>query len=202
MVKDVPWGDYDVPMMQPTQSVPLDLVRFSDARMGKKPRQGDVVHFFEHDDRIKMAWDEPRRCLAIIRKFSGAIAPDFSTYRDFPQPLRDFDCTRNFTCGAWWQKEGVDVIANIRLHGHDSLEKALDGAPRGSTVAVSTLGSMARGLDRQLLGEELELMCERLRPTFVVTYGRLGEEHCAILDRFGVAFKTFKSHIDQVHGKE
>lgn len=49
--------------------------------------------------------------LKVLRHFAGAITPDFSTYQDFPEPLKTYNIFRMRAFGYWLGKNGIAKMA-------------------------------------------------------------------------------------------
>jgi hypothetical protein len=189
-----------MPCIEPTRSAPESFITFTDA-MGRhhQPKPGEWVCFYEHDEKFLPFIRDPLKYLDRLREFDGVVSPDLSTYRDYPEVMKEFNCYLNFLFGAWMQSQGLDVIANVRLFGYRGMYAAIEGAPRGGTIAISALGSLKNNLGRRLWEEELEFTINRLHPDLIVVYGRLGPSQAELLRSLGVKSKVLPSKIDLVH---
>lgn len=166
-------GFYQIPKIKPTQLVPSRLVSFSEAFSGKaKPDAGTWVHFFEDDVKFERFWRRPKQYVKTLSKFGGVISPDYSLYPDFTRAQQIWNANRNFELGAWLQQTvGLNVIANVRTTGWDSVPYALAGAPRQSTIAIGSHGCLKNRSDRACFVSDLKMTVDILEPTHIVVYG-------------------------------
>lgn len=165
---------YGIPTMMPTRTVGDQLLRFMDWNEVDDP-QNYIAHFFYDDYKFMSAWREPDKYLERLRKFKAVIAPDFSSYTDFPIVLQILGAYRRNWCGAYWQEQGIDVIPDVQWGDEETYKWCFEGIPKKSTVAVSSLGVLAKGkyegLGRDLFRKGWDQMMERLEPTTILLYG-------------------------------
>lgn len=165
---------YGIPCMLPTQTTGNQLLRFMDWNEVDDP-QNYIAHFFYDDYKFMSAWREPDKYLERLRKFKAVIAPDFSSYTDFPIVLQILGAYRRNWCGAYWQEQGIDVIPDVQWGDEETYNWCFEGIPKHSTVAVSSLGVLAKGkyegLGRDLFRKGWDQMMERLEPTAILLYG-------------------------------
>lgn len=169
------WG---IPDMSPTQTVGDKMLRFMDWKECDNPAEY-IAHFYYDDYKFMSAWRDPNKYVDRLREFKAVVSPDFSLYTDFPRALQILSCYRRQWCGAYWQTLGIDVIPDVVWGDEDSYEFCFDGIPKGSTVAVSTVG-VARNEDWNGKEDNLFLkgyneMLKRLEPTTIILYGAMLE---------------------------
>ena len=164
-------GDYAVPRIEPTDLVPKKLIVFSEAIRMKVPDEEAWVHFYEDDVKFERIWQEPEKYLKILKRFSGIIAPDASLYENMVEADKIENTRRNYLFGAWAQRKGLNVIANVRLSGIESVGYALAGTPQHSVLAVSINGSVRDKRSRARTVQELRVICNAQQPTGLVVYG-------------------------------
>jgi len=109
--------------------------------------------------------------LPLIKAFGGAIAPDFSLYREMPIVQQMYNVFRSRALGYWWSKNGVQVIPNVRWGDKRSYKFCFDGLPKDSTIAVGTHGCIKRVDDRRFFLDGFMVMLERVEPKAIVVYG-------------------------------
>lgn len=163
---------YDIPKIEPCVLIPERLVSFSEAvRKNKEFDPTAWVHFYEDDYRFEHLWKTPEKHLARLRGFAGVISPDFSLYRNMPEAQKISNTYRNQLLGAWLQRNGIKVIANVRLSGTASVPYALAGTPRHSTLALGLHGCTKDLTNRAHVFEEVRLICDLCEPSALVVYG-------------------------------
>jgi len=168
---------YGIPIVAPTNRVPEKLVSFSEAVGIPNPDPTAYVHFYENEDKIIRFWRQPEKYLPLLNGFAGLIGCDLSVYRDMEPAVKIYNTYRNFLLTAWPQSKGIAAIANVRLSGLESIDYALAGVPRESTLAIGLNGCTKDHENRSHVFEEVRLICDYCKPTALVCYGS---------DRYGV----------------
>lgn len=162
---------YGIPLIQPCSAVPGHLIAFSEAKALTTPNADAWVHFYEHDLRFESLWKQPERWLERLRGFAGVVSPDFSVYRNMTLADQITYTYRNQLLGSWLQRNGLPVIANVRLSGPKSIPFAIAGSPREATIAIGLHGCTKNLDNRRHVIEEVRMICHELSPTSIVAYG-------------------------------
>ena len=168
-------GRYDFAQIQPCNETVDKLIRFND--IGKCPIPEEYgVHFYIDDYRFRAVWSDPDKYIPALRKFKLVIEPEFSFYDDFPLALKIHALYRRRWLAAYWQKHGINVVANARWGTPDTYDWIFDGVPKHSTVAVSSLGLHKdpdyNGERNNYFERGYEEMLKRCEPSCVLYYGR------------------------------
>ena len=96
----------------------------------------------------------------------------FSTYADFPEPIKLWNFYRMNSFGYWVGTLGIPVISNVRWGTEETWRYCFDGNPRHSMLALGTVASGIRLLrNRPLFEAGLFKMVELLQPHTIVAYG-------------------------------
>lgn len=201
----------DIPFC-PTSAVgaPHNIVTWEEAKsIYKKALRGGDCDFF-HDafvcwylDDIKFdgprgIWHDCWHALNVLRHFSGAITPDFSTNQDFPEPLKVYNTYRMRAFGFWLNREGIAVINNVRWGTEESYRYCFDGLPENSILAIGTVGGSPRKLkDRYRFERGLEEMVNRLHPHTIIVYGSANYPCFDRLVRQGIMVISYPSQTAQ-----
>lgn len=167
-------GEYGIPVMQPTETVGHDFVRFMDWKEVENP-QDYIAHFYYDDYKFISSWREPEKYIERLRQFKAVVSPDFSLYTDFPRVLQILSCYRRQWCGAYWQYLGIDVIPDVVWGDKKSFDFCFDGIPQGGTVAVSSVGVKRDNNWNNKSGDMFKAgfdeMVRRLQPKTILFYG-------------------------------
>lgn len=166
-------GDYDIPMLLPTHIdnlADIPLQGFNYALKEKNP-ENIGVHFFLHDYQFERVWNYPDRYTEILSKFAFVLSPDFSPYSDSPRAIQIYNVYRNRWCARYWQEYGIKVIPTITWANDDSLSYCLNGVPKHSTIAISTMGE-GRWAKWQSLRRNWNRIMDTLEPDEVLLYGK------------------------------
>ena len=125
MVRGAKFSANDIPIC-PTivKNIPEYLISCAQAKTiyNKCKRAGDknffenvFVHFYIDDykfDGKSGIWFDYKKSAEIFQHFAGIITPDFSTYADFPEPLKIYNTYRMRAFGYWYGE--ILVINNVR----------------------------------------------------------------------------------------
>ncbi|MDR1634538.1 MAG: DUF4417 domain-containing protein [Bifidobacteriaceae bacterium] len=163
-------GRFDMPVIrkQPVSLDDLKLIRFSSIVRGEAKDLDATVHFFEPDERFDEVWKDPHAYLTELGQYRQVMSPDFSLYANMPIAEQFLNTFRSRWCGWYWQEHGMTVIPTISWSTVRSFEFCFDAIPKGSVVAVSTVG--VRDVEEAFMAGFTH-MCRRLSPDRVVCYG-------------------------------
>lgn len=177
-------GELEIPVVRDTRNLtpPRFLRPFS--KRGSTRMDDEYICFYEHDFRFRKVLAHASTCLEqISRKFSGIVSPDCSLYRDMPLVLQIMNTYLNRAVGHYFQKNGMNVIPNVRWGdrrsylGTDRIEPfAFLGVERGSVVSIGTYGCISSDEDRSFYREGLNAMLDAISPRMVLVYGRMPGE--------------------------
>lgn len=186
MVSETSFSENDIPFCQTTATeVPKDLVTYKEARdiyhaelkrNNKDFRNDAFVCFYEDDqyfDTSRGIWFYSKDACKILDHFAGIITPDFSTYQDFPYPIKIWNTYRMRAFGNWYGSIcGRAVINNVRWGTAETYDYCFDGIPKNSIVAIGTVGGSPRKLrDRRRFENGLQRMVDVLTPHTILVYG-------------------------------
>ena len=156
-----------------------------------------VVCFYMDDykfDGPRGIWHDSAQALKVLSHFADVITPDFSTYQDFPEPIKIYNTYRMRAFGYWLGRNGVPVTNNVRWGTPESYRYCWDGIPKNSMVAIGTAGGSPRKLvDRRRFEDGLFEMVRVLQPHTILVYG---SDHYACFDELrakGIQVLSFPS---------
>ena len=197
-IKDVWWrpymvsgadfshSGYDIPYCPTTAvCIPCMIITYDEAKRiyRQQLRNGhkDFLHmayvcFYEDDhefDSKNGIWFNTSCAYRILCHFAGIITPDFSTYQDFPVPLKYWNTYRMRAFGYWYGMIcGHAVINNVRWGTPESWRYCFDGIPDNSIVCIGTAGGSPKKLiDRKRFEEGLEELVRVRKPHTILVYG-------------------------------
>lgn len=198
---------HDIPMCPTTaKELPTDIITYTEAKaiyrkqlkLGNKDFKNDsYVCFYEDDykfDSSKGIWHFYEFADRYLKHFAGIITPDFSTYQDFPEPLKKYNTYRMRAFGYWQGRLGNNVINNVRWGTKESWDYCFDGIPKNSIVAIGTVGSGIRHLEnRSLFDEGFMEMIKRLKPHAIIVYGSSNYPIFNYAELLGINIVSFQS---------
>lgn len=175
-------GKYEIPTLEP---VDVDLsgceaIGFNCVLTCNKP-ENKVVHFHLDDHEFERVWNNPSKYVPILRKFRAVLAPDFSTYEDFPIAVRIFNSYRKAWVAAYWQENGIKVIPVLDWSTNPKHTWFFHGIPHYSLVSVSTIGGFKNKYQKELWLEGFKRALKIVKPTKLLIFGKLHPEIKAIL---------------------
>lgn len=219
-IRDIWWNAYmvkgaqfapfsDIPVCPTTaKGPPSMIITYSEAvkiyhqelRKGNK----DFLHmafvsFYEDDDYDSSCgiWFRSGYAYRILKHFAGIITPDFSTYQDFPMPLKTWNTYRMRAYGYWYGTlHGHEVINNVRWGTCETYHYCFDGIPENSMVAVATTGGNPHKLsNRSRFEKGLAEMVRRLSPHTIIVYGSANYPCFSTLVEKGIAVIAYPSRV-------
>ena len=170
-------GKYDMPKIEPVD-VDLDgceAIGFNCAMTCKNPKN-KVVHFHLDDHEFERVWNNPKQYLTLLSKFKAVLAPDFSTYEDFPVAVQIFNTYRKQWTAAYWQEHGITVIPTLDWSTNPNHKWYFHGIPKHSLVSVSTIGGFKSKAQKKLWLEGFDRALEILQPTKLLVFGKIHPE--------------------------
>ncbi len=170
LVRDAKYdGMLGIPCVKAGLYKPKKVISFSKCTSAKV--FDSWVHFYEDDVVIEKIWNDPQKYLPILSKFEGIISPDFSLYRDMPLAMQYWNIYRNHALAAWFQKNGVKVIPNIRYGDERTHAAACLGIEKHGTIAIGSHGCIKVLKDREVFIAGLDSIVKLTEPRSIVVYG-------------------------------
>ena len=199
----------DIPLCPTTaQQLPSDIITWDEAKaIYKKHRIKKELDFkcaafvcwYMDDykfDGPHGIWHNYDFALKILRHFAGVVTPDFSTYQDFPEPIKLYNTYRMRAFGYWLGKNGISVINNVRWGTPETYRYCFDGIPQNSIVAVGTVGGSPRKCeDRVRFTNGLTELVKVLQPHTIVVYGSANYPCFEELKKQGINIVSFSGQM-------
>lgn len=211
MVKGAVFSENDIPVCPTTlDAIPKRLVSYKEAKTifnKRKKEEPDfhddsVVHFFLGDQAFDgektSIWAHPKKAYEVLKHFEGIIIPDFSTYLDFPEPLKRWNYYRMYAFGYWY---GVicrkKVMTQARWDYKESFSYCFDGIREGDMVAIGTVASgLKEKENRERFEEGLRELIKRKHPSALLIYGGTNSPIFKELEKEGVRIIRYRSETD------
>ena len=206
----------DMPICYSTATTaPNDLISFDEAKTivnrenkkgNKNFKQDSWIHFYiddyKFDGKRNSIWTYPFEALKILVHFAGIITPDFSTYADFPDPLKRFNTYRMRAFGCWMNILGIPVINNVRWGTIETWPYSFDGIPKHSIVSIGTVASDLKTKQGRILFEQgLSEMVKIIKPRAILVYGSSNYPFFDKLRESDIKIITFQSKKNQIFSK-
>lgn len=161
-------------MLQPCNARSGRLVGFNFAKsMHEVDKRGAGCHFSIDDYRFERVWTYPEGYVELLRRFECVVTPDFSLYLDMPDAMQRWNIYRSRALGFYWQREGLKVVPTLSWAEPQSFAFCIDGLPRHSTVAVSTVGAKEDQGAMGVWAYGMQRCMNELKPRRVLLYGGL-----------------------------
>lgn len=161
---------YQIPIMDKSLFIPEELIAFNKALTIKREVKG-AFHCFLDDYQFERLWRDPQRYINPLKRAEAILSPDFSLYRDMSNSLQIYNVYRSRLIGSYYQKQGLEVIPTIGWSLPDSYDFCFLGVPKGSVIAISTVGIKRSHYAKALFIAGYEEMIKRLEPSSVLVYG-------------------------------
>lgn len=159
-----------MPKIEPTQSVPYDVISFSEHRYVSHPENHWIDHFID-DYRFASVWKYLLRYLPMYAKYAGVIGTDFSMLPELTQAENIWNCTRNRIIDYRLQSLGIDVIPSVGWIDKESFDWCFDGLPSHGSLAISNNGCMIEPYSKRLFLLGVREVIDRLSPSHLIICG-------------------------------
>jgi hypothetical protein len=203
----------DMPICISTDIIPKSFILYEDAKkIYKKEMIKHNKDFFidsfivfylddhKFDGKRTSIWTYPSKALKIIRHFAGIVTPDFSTFADFPDPIKRYNTYRMRAFGCWMNALGIPVINNVRWGTYETWSYCFSGIPQWSTVAIGSVASGIRKLNNRPLFEEgLKKMVAVIKPKRIIFYGSANYAFIQGLRKQGIEIISIPSKTSQAY---
>jgi len=207
MAQNAVFGAQDIPFCPTTtKSLPSTIITWEEAKAIYKERISKKDYNFKFDafvcfyiddykfDGPRGIWHDCKQALKVLRHFAGVITPDFSTYQDFPEPIKLYATYRMRLFGYWLGVNGLEVINNVRWGTPETWDYCFEGIPKNSIVAIGTVGGSPRKhIDKDRFENGLFKMVEMLAPHTIIVYGSDKYPCFDKLKEQGIHIVSFKS---------
>ncbi len=135
-----------------------------------------------YDENFADIIKHPHTYVNLFKQFSALITLDNSVYVDSPLSVQIANVYRNRAIGHYFQKQGVNVITNVRWGDERSYTKcvfpecfAFAGAPKHSIVSVGTYGACQSKEEKYHMRNGMIAMLDILQPKTVLIYGPMSD---------------------------
>ena len=212
MLKDATFSENDIPICPTTAyEVPSRLISYVEAKRIHKEslvkgnpnsKVNAFVHFYIDDQgfdgKRTSIWTYPEEAEKVLCHFAGIIAPDFSTYIDFPEPLTKWNYYRMNGFGYWYGSLGNQVYCNARWGKRDSWDYCFDGIVNGNPVFIGTVASGLRQvINRPLFEDGLFELVRRKKPPVILVYGSANYKCFDDLRKQGIKIISYPSQTSE-----
>lgn len=190
-------GDYDIPYVESSKTIPKKVITFSKC-LSSKDYDCWVV-FYEDDTTFERLWRNPHKYLPILKKFKGVVGPDFSLYGDYPIATQIFNVYRSRLITHWLKQNGVKVIPNVRWSTKYSYKFCFDALKQNDIVFVGSHGCSKRKDDKKLFYDGLKEMIKVIKPKTICIYGKISKEIRSELSKTKIQIVQFESEYSLTH---
>lgn len=164
------YGWVDLPVIK-KQSIDLDNIRYrgfqNTRRFDERTPQDETVGFFIQDNKFQAVLNRPWNYVAWLKQYKQVMGPDVSCYWDMSFEEIVESVLLNRLISAFWQEQGLTVIATLSWGKPDTFDICFSGIEKGSVVAVSTIGT---GKNKAGFMAGFIEMCQQIEPEWVICY--------------------------------
>ena len=215
MAKGARFCQHDIPFCPTTATqLPKEIITWEEAKAIYKKHISNKDYEFRHNafvcfyiddqkfDGIRGIWHDYKQTLKVLLHFAGTITPDFSTYQDFPYPIKIYATYRMRLMGYWLGLNGIPVINNVRWGDESTYSYCFVGIPQNSIVAIGTVGGSPREIiNRDRFEKGLFKMVEILKPHTIIVYGSANYECFNKLKEQKISILSFDSQTNKYFKK-
>lgn len=206
--------DEDIPFCPTILSrLPKEIITWQEAKkiFFKKKKEGnedfylDAFVCFNTDDNnfdtSRGIWFCFDSAIKILKHYRGVITADFSTYDDFPRPMKYFNTYRMRAFGYACGKAGLEVINNVR-GSVDDFDFCFRGLPKNDVIFIGTVGSGLQYIINRLDFEEwLSELVFKLHPHTIIVFGSSNYQCFRNLEEQGIKIIQYDSQTARVFKK-
>lgn len=160
---------WQMPVIKNDGFIPDDLIGFNYAKTSKNKHAG--IHFFVDDYQFERVWNKPDAYADVLSEYECVLTPDFSLYLDMPMPTKIWNVYRSRQIGAYYQSLGLKVIPTMSWAEEATFEFCFRGVPKGSVVAVSTIGVKDDNNALRIWRDGMAEMIRQIEPSTILVYG-------------------------------
>ena len=162
-------GFYQMPVIEPCNYIPDDIIGFNYALTSKNKDCG--IHFYIDDYQFERIWAQPQLYLEKLSEYQCIFTPDFSLYTDMPIAMKIWNTYRSRLIGQIAQRMGMLVIPTVSWCEEATFDFCFDGLPVGATLSISTIGVKQDDYNFNLWKAGVDEMIKRLKPKTLLIYG-------------------------------
>lgn len=175
-------GIFEMPIINPPQKlvIPERLIPIN--HLNSSNNYSEAIAPYVYDDNFADIIKHPHDYVNLFKQFPALITLDNSVYVDSPLSVQIANVYRNRAIGHYFQKQGVNVITNVRWGDERSYTKcvfpecfAFAGAPKHSIVSVGTYGACQSQEEKYHMRNGMIAMLDILQPQTVLIYGPMSD---------------------------
>ena len=141
-----------------------------------KTRDGGILGFYTDDYRFEVCWNKKEAFLnkLVQQEWTAVVAPDFSTWDDWPFAVRLHNVYRSRWCARYWQEFGVQIIPSIQWGGDPDKIKswAFETIPKGCPyVSIQCRTQLGDKRAWKIFRDTLEVVVDTISPDGIIIYG-------------------------------
>jgi hypothetical protein len=162
-------SENEMPIVAPYRGVcPTDIRGIH--RLKNRSIRNVAPHFFFDDKRIEQYFSDPFETEKIISQYDASISIDFSMTIEMARPQKMYSSFLNKLWAAWLQSRGHKVIPNVSFPDEYWENYWIEGWPKYSIIAVSSVGVLTHGNSNGWLNG-VERIRRELEPLRILRYG-------------------------------
>lgn len=162
-------GFWELPTLRRESVMPDDLIGFN--YVMNSDVSGYGVHFYVDDYQFERVWNEPDKYIPYLEKAQCVLMPDFSLYMDMPLPMKLWNVYRSRAMAHYWQRHGLHVVPSLTWADEKSFKYCFEGIPKGSAVAVSTVGVKTSAEAIKVWNDGMDAAIKKIQPSMILLYG-------------------------------
>ena len=160
---------WQMPIIENDNFTPRRLIGFNYAKTSIDKECG--IHFFLDDYQFERIWNSPDAYIEILKGYECILSPDFSLYMDMDMSMKIWNIYRSRLIGAYYQNNGIKVIPTVSWAEPETYKFCFLGIPKGSIVAVSTIGVKENPESLKVWEDGMKAMIKAIKPSKILVYG-------------------------------
>lgn len=163
-------GRFQMPAVKAVRDIAPEKMMAFDEFARKRP-PNCAAHCFKGDHILERLWCRPGYYGEKLKSASFVTMPDFSASPLMPLFPLGYNLFRAKRMAQLWTDMGIAVVPTPIWASPDTYDICFDGMPKGSLLAISTVGTIRDPLARAMFPHGLRETLSRLEPSGILLYG-------------------------------
>jgi hypothetical protein len=163
-------NDEEIPVIKkPKLVIPGTVWPFHQVKDHISPTTG--AHFFVDDNIIMRFIRHPKKYIETLKQCCCVLSLDLSTYQEFRLPVIRHNVFLNRLYTQELQQNDINTIPVVQWRDKKSFSFCFLGIPKGSVIAISTMGVRTNAISLSLWKEGMKEAIKQIEPEAILLYG-------------------------------
>lgn len=146
-----------------------NLVSYSNL-ISTRGKSEKILNGFTSDKILTTMWNNPFRLSKIGKEYFAIMTPDMSVNFAMNSPQIIYATYQNRWMGCFLQQYGIHILITVSWAFSNTYDICFNSIPKGSPIAISTLGCQNEKA-RKIFLDGLTELKKRIDPKFILVFG-------------------------------